>query len=174
MLAGEPLFSGPTAQDVIAKHITESATSVLTRRSTVPANVDQALERVLAKAPADRFTTGARFAEALAAPAASTERHPTPEPSLVSGAPDKSIAVLPFANMSADPENEYFSDGITEEIINALAHLPGLHVAAPGRRRSRSKARTSISASWARSSTWSRCSREACAKPGIVSASPHN
>jgi TolB-like protein/Tfp pilus assembly protein PilF len=41
----------------------------------------------------------------------------------------KAIAVLPLANMSADPENEYFSDGMTEEIINALAKVPGVHVA---------------------------------------------
>lgn len=40
-----------------------------------------------------------------------------------------SIAVLPFANMSSDPEQEYFSDGITEEIINVLARLPNLKVA---------------------------------------------
>lgn len=44
--------------------------------------------------------------------------------------PEKSIAVLPFVNMSADPENEYFSDGITEEIINALTKVPGLKVTA--------------------------------------------
>ena len=41
-----------------------------------------------------------------------------------------SIAVLPFVNMSADPENEYFTDGITEEIIDALAQIQGLHVVA--------------------------------------------
>jgi TolB-like protein len=41
-----------------------------------------------------------------------------------------SIAVLPFANLSSEPEQEYFSDGLTEEIINALAHVPGLKVIA--------------------------------------------
>ena len=40
-----------------------------------------------------------------------------------------SIAVLPFTNMSSDPEQEYFSDGISEEIINMLAQVPGLKVA---------------------------------------------
>ena len=42
----------------------------------------------------------------------------------------KSIAVLPFLNLSRDPDNEYFSDGITEEIINALTTIPGLKVIA--------------------------------------------
>ncbi len=45
-------------------------------------------------------------------------------------ASNKSIAVLPFVNMSADPDNEYFSDGITEEIINALTTVKGLKVIA--------------------------------------------
>ena len=41
-----------------------------------------------------------------------------------------SIAVLPFVNMTSDPENEYFSDGVTEEIINALTRIEGLQVTA--------------------------------------------
>jgi TolB-like protein/Tfp pilus assembly protein PilF len=45
--------------------------------------------------------------------------------------PGKSVAVLPFVNMSSDPEQEYFSDGISEEIINILAQIPSLKV--PGR-----------------------------------------
>ena len=43
---------------------------------------------------------------------------------------EKSIAVLPFVNMSADPENEYFSDGISEEILNSLTHVEGIRVTA--------------------------------------------
>ena len=47
---------------------------------------------------------------------------------LVESYGDKSIAVLPFVNMSADPEQEYFSDGISEELLNLLAHIPELRV----------------------------------------------
>src|SRR5262249_14774401 len=43
---------------------------------------------------------------------------------------EKSIAVLPFINLSSDQENEYFGDGLAEEILNALSHIPELHVAA--------------------------------------------
>ena len=53
-----------------------------------------------------------------------------PSPSHPPLADAKSIAVLPFVNMSADKDNEYFSDGVSEEILNALARTPGLRVAA--------------------------------------------
>ena len=48
----------------------------------------------------------------------------------IGGPPEHSIAVLPFANMSGDPDQEYFSDGISEELLNLLAQMPGLQVAA--------------------------------------------
>jgi len=51
-------------------------------------------------------------------------------PAVASLAETHSVAVLPFINMSSDPEQEYFSDGITEEIINALVKIPGLSVPA--------------------------------------------
>ena len=69
-----------------------------------------------------------RAAQAMSRPNPGDVRHaPTDPPKLASG--PKAIAVLPLANMSADPENEYFSDGMTEEIINALSKVPGIHVA---------------------------------------------
>ncbi len=56
------------------------------------------------------------------------------DPAVVAAAqrevPQASIAILPFENMSADPDNEYFADGLAEEILNALADVPGLKVAA--------------------------------------------
>ena len=49
---------------------------------------------------------------------------------VAAGPPEQSIAVLPFVNMSADQENEYFSDGLSEELLNLLAKIPELQVAA--------------------------------------------
>ncbi|MGH7514720.1 MAG: protein kinase domain-containing protein [Gemmatimonadales bacterium] len=118
MLAGEPPFTGPTAQAIMAKRFMEPARELCRVRETVPHGVSQAVRQALARVPADRFATAAQFAEALASGA------PIAPP------PGKSIAVLPFANLSADPENEYFSDGMTEEIINALTQIPALRVAA--------------------------------------------
>jgi serine/threonine-protein kinase len=65
MLVGDPPHMGSTAQAVIAKVLTEKAPHVRASRDTVPENVDRAIEQALAKLPADRFATVAKFAEAL-------------------------------------------------------------------------------------------------------------
>jgi serine/threonine-protein kinase len=119
MLAGEAPHTGPTAQAIIAKVISRTPEPLTALRDTVPVHVEAVVRRALAKLPADRFATASQFAEALTRPADS----PVP-PEL------KSIAVLPFANLSADPENEYFSDGLTEELINALTKIRDLRVVA--------------------------------------------
>jgi serine/threonine-protein kinase len=68
MLAGEPPFTGPTPQAVLAKRMKQPAPPVSTLRETVPEAVDYALVRALARVPADRFATAEQFAQALNVP----------------------------------------------------------------------------------------------------------
>ena len=121
MLAGAPPFSGDSARAIVAKHLSEPPTPLRARRPDAPAAVEQALARALAKDPADRFATIAEFTTAL------EETRPGAVPSLVGKT--RSIAVLPFVNASADPDNEYLSDGISDELINALTKVEGLRIA---------------------------------------------
>ena len=72
MLAGEPPYTGPTAQAIIAKRMTNPVPSVRTVRETVPESVDRALASALARSPADRFPTATQFAEALSQSATTT------------------------------------------------------------------------------------------------------
>jgi len=124
MLSGAPPFAGSGARATMARHAIEAPSPIRTRRPTVPAAVERALERALAKSPGDRFPTMADFAAALSDPSLE------PASAVADPASDaRAIAVLPFVNASADPENEYFSDGITEELITALTKVEGLHVA---------------------------------------------
>jgi serine/threonine-protein kinase len=128
MLSGEPPFTGPTAQAIIAKRFVSPVPSVRTTRD-VPEAVDAAVSRALARTPVDRYRTGAEFADAIRDILRGNGSRGQTPPEVKGSAAPKAIAVLPLANMSADPENEYFSDGMTEEIINALSKVPGIHVA---------------------------------------------
>ncbi len=65
MLAGDPPYTGSTAQAIVAKVITEKAPPVTTHRDTVPSHVAAAISKALAKLPADRFRSAAEFADAL-------------------------------------------------------------------------------------------------------------
>jgi serine/threonine-protein kinase len=70
MLAGEPPFTGPTAQSIIARRLSEAPPSVRRSRPTIPEGVDQAIQRALAPVPADRFASASDLARALQAPGA--------------------------------------------------------------------------------------------------------
>jgi serine/threonine-protein kinase len=122
MWAGAPPFAGSSAQAVMAMRLTQRPSAVSSVRDAIPLWGSRAVARALALDPADRYTTAAQFAAALIAPEPGS---PAPRDASI----EKSIAVLPFTNMSSDAEIEYFGDGIAEEIINALAQLPGLRVA---------------------------------------------
>jgi eukaryotic-like serine/threonine-protein kinase len=125
MLLGEPPFAGSGPRATMARHAIETPAPIRTRRAGVPASVERALLKALAKEPGQRFGSMIEFAEALVAP--TTEI--VPAISLSSRGEARAVAVLPFVNASADPENEYFSDGMTDELITALTKVEGLQVA---------------------------------------------
>ena len=113
LLSGRRAFSGETSLSTMLAILHKDPEPL-----QAPPELGRIVMRCLRKAPAHRFQTMVEVRAALE------------QISSKSGDPQPSIAVLPFANMSADKDNEYFSDGLAEEIINALAHIPGLKVIA--------------------------------------------
>ena len=98
-------------------------TSLVSSRTGVSADLERVVHRALVKPVSDRYQSATDLLGDL--------RKLQSSPTVVTPTqPDvPSIAVLPFANMSADPEQEYFCEGMAEDIINALTGLDGLHVA---------------------------------------------
>ncbi len=114
-LAGETPFSGSGAEALIARRLAAPVPPVRRLRPEVPDALDRALARALAGVRTDRFETARAFAAAL-------ERADAALPIA------SSVAVLPFQNLTADPENEYFADGITEDVIAQLSKVRALKV----------------------------------------------
>jgi serine/threonine-protein kinase len=149
MLAGEPPFTGTTAQAVIAKRLSGRVPDVKRLRPTVPTAVDRALRRAMAPAPADRFATAADFIRAMrrGAPAGPTGVRPTAALAVAvllglsaflawgrrgaAGPGTRVLAVLPFENMG-DSADGYFADGVTDEVRTRLSQVPGIEVIARG------------------------------------------
>jgi serine/threonine-protein kinase len=160
MLAGEPPFTGPNPQAVLSRRLTEPVPRLSATRE-VPITLERAVVRSLARAPADRFSTAAEFADALQSDLVkdhlgsnnlSGPGRPRTMVRLVTaglvllllalggyaafrwagpgGAPLASAAVLPFIDLSPQKDQEYFSDGLTEELITTLSQVAGLRVAA--------------------------------------------
>jgi serine/threonine-protein kinase len=120
MLTGMLPFKGGSAHAAIASRMIDTPREVTELRDVVPASLSNTVSRLLAKEPADRFMSGAQLMAALR----------SPDVSAPAASATKSIAVLPFVNLSASSDDEYFADGITEEIINVLSQHKKLRVAA--------------------------------------------
>ncbi len=116
LLAGDPPFVASNAQAVIAKHMTDPAPPITTTRPSVSPTIAHALAKALHKTPVDRYESAGAFAAGLTTEAEGPDREA------------KTIVVLPFVNRSADPDDEYFSDGLTDEVISDLSHISALHV----------------------------------------------
>jgi serine/threonine-protein kinase len=128
MLVGEPPYNGTTLEAVIARRLSNPVPSPRAFRELVPEVIDAAVRKALARLPADRFVSAAQFAEALATPVTAAIAAGAAQAMVQEATATKSVAVLPFENMSTDPENEYFSDGITDDIIAQLSKISALKV----------------------------------------------
>jgi TolB-like protein len=169
LLAGEPPFTGPTAQAMAARRLSSEAPSVRQYRPAVPESVDRAVRKALARVPADRFASAGELARALAPTVTETAAVAAPATAVTSasqarparhrsavllglgfllglgvlfgwlrrreapagsaGGDVKRLAVLPFDNLGA-ADDEYFADGVTDEIRGKLSSIPGLQVTA--------------------------------------------
>ena len=155
MLAGHPPFTGGTAHEILARHSMDAVPSLAAARPTVPEGLERAIATALAKVPADRFSTAAQFADALArrgssatvGAARSSRRvarlaviavagmvtvggailmlRPSPK---APGYARTAIAVLPFQNLSAQGPHAYFAGGLHDELLTQLSKVAALKV----------------------------------------------
>jgi eukaryotic-like serine/threonine-protein kinase len=141
LVFGERAFRAETDVETMAAILREDPPA-LRRRGVVPPEIVRVIARCLEKKPDERFQSasdlafvltvfeGAEVSETIETPTpASGRRIPSGARPTISDSSRASIAVLPFRNLSAERENEYFTDGITEEIINALTKIEALRVA---------------------------------------------
>jgi len=176
MLVGEPPFTGPNVQSIIARHSMAAVSPPSIIRVSIPETMERALLKALEKVPADRFPTVIMFAEALATPSHVTaamrrqtgtmpspaaasrswrralrwavpggmalaaaawgagrllSKHPVSTGALGGLAPSN-IAVRYFEDLSRDSSLGYFTDGLTEALIDQLSSVQGLSVVSKG------------------------------------------
>ena len=119
LLTGQAPFAGRPAQALLAAHMTELPEPLERRRSAVPQALASLVMRCLEKRPADRPQHAEEILRALDG---------IPVSHAPAAAARPSVAVLPMVNTSGAPENEHFSDGLTDELIGALSQVRELTV----------------------------------------------
>jgi serine/threonine protein kinase/Tfp pilus assembly protein PilF len=136
MVAGIRPFSGESTADVMASILHTAPPPLSESGRSRPAALDRLIARCLEKDAARRYPSAGEVAAALKSISLDSSMHDSvrPQPGdtqvgVVRPPQGPSVAVLPFVNMSSDPENEYFSDGLAEELINTLSKVEGLRVA---------------------------------------------
>jgi len=129
MITGETPFRGEYEQAVSYSIVNEDPKPLRDFRPDLPADIERVIEKTLSKNPGERYQKTTELLGALQ----SIKRRLDSRSVEVGRGDEKavpSIAVLPFTNMSPNPENMYFGDGLAEELINALAQIKGVRVAA--------------------------------------------
>jgi serine/threonine protein kinase len=113
MLSGNRAFRGNSSAEVLSAVLHDDPIPV-----SAPLDVERIVMRCLRRAPTERYENISEVRSVLT------------QVSMDLAAKHPSIAVLPFDNMSASKDDEYFGDGLAEEILNLLTHIPGLKVTA--------------------------------------------
>jgi serine/threonine protein kinase len=127
MLTGDVAFEEPTASATIAKRFTWSPPAVTSLRTDVPPAIADTVSRLVARQAADRPSTGSAVVATLRK-AQTTPFGVAAAPRVSDARTGKSMAVLPFSNVSADGGNDFFSDGLTDEIITDLSGVQALRI----------------------------------------------
>jgi serine/threonine protein kinase/tetratricopeptide (TPR) repeat protein len=125
LLVGSPPFVGRSRAAILVAHQMERPASLKERRPEIPDALADLVMSCLQKEPRDRPQQASDLIVVLESGTGNGPRVSQDSPRR-----DPSIAVLPFANLSGEPDSEYFSDGITDEIISALCSIPSLRVVA--------------------------------------------
>ncbi len=130
MLTGDVAFSGPTVQATIARRFVHTPPPMAVLRPDVPAALAQLVDRLLIKAAEERVASGAQVVRTLRTPIAVAVAPSPVAPSTVAppAHTERSVVVLPFVNVSPDADTEYFSDGLTDELITDLSRVKALRV----------------------------------------------
>lgn len=128
MVAGRRPFVATSAAALASMHLGSPVPAFAEIGVSLPPALEGAIRRALAKDPDERFHTAAEFARALRE-ASQGAGMPAPGVTVTSAAAaPTSVVVLPLINVSGDPQSEYLSDGLTDELIGALARVGGLRV----------------------------------------------
>ena len=128
--SGQRPFAGATVADTVSAILRDVPDPLARRRADLPDDLGRIVERCLAKDPRDRFQAALDVANELRGLRARLQRGEIPSPTPPAAEKVASIAVLPFVNRSASVDDEYFSDGLADELLNVLAKIHGLRVIA--------------------------------------------
>ena len=130
MATGTAPFCGATSGAVLGEILTKVPMAPARLNPAVPAELERIVNKLLEKDREARYQSARELLSDLSRLQRQRAAQPIAPPVLEPVPHTPSLAVLPFANLSADKENEYFSDGLAEDIIDALAQLTGLRVMA--------------------------------------------
>lgn len=126
MVTGQIPFKGDYEQAIVYSIVNDEAEPITNIRSELPMELELVIQKAMQKDPKERYEDLQKFLVDFNSLKSKLEAHQTVDIEK----PLPSIAVLPFVNMSADPENEYFTDGLAEDLINALSKIKEFRVSA--------------------------------------------